>query len=141
MAKLRIHVLTGSSSEVLNALVNRQTSIGLIEAPAHRPDLKVERFFDDELCLILPPNHRGAKKPILRAAEIVQEPVLLREAGSGMRRFVEEYLEKNGVLRQQLHTTVDMNSTEAIISAVEAGLGVGFVPVMAVDKALKMGQR
>jgi len=136
--KLRIHVMTGSSSEVLNALVNRQTSIGLIEAPAHRPDLKIERFFDDELCLILPPNHRWAKKAILRAAEIVQEPVLLREAGSGMRRFVEEYLEKNGVLRQQLHTTVDMNSTEAIISAVEAGLGVGFVPVMAVDKALKM---
>jgi DNA-binding transcriptional LysR family regulator len=28
-----------------------------------------------------------------------------------------------------------MNSTEAIISAVEAGLGIGFVPVMALDKA------
>jgi DNA-binding transcriptional LysR family regulator len=137
--KLRIHVVTGSTSEVLNALVNHQISIGLIEAPAHRPDLKIERFFEDELCVILPPNHRWAKKTILRAAEIVQEPVLLREAGSGMRRFVEEYLERNGVLRQQLHTTVDMNSTEAIISAVEAGLGIGFVPLMALDKALKAG--
>jgi DNA-binding transcriptional LysR family regulator len=136
---LRIHVVTGSSSDVLNALANHQISIGLIEAPAHRPDLKTERFFNDELCLILPPNHRWAKKPMLRAAEIVQEPVLLREAGSGMRRFVEEYLENNGVLRQQLHTTVDMNSTEAIISAVEAGLGVGFVPKMALEKALKIG--
>lgn len=137
--KLRIHVVTGSTSEVLNALVNHQISIGLIEAPAHRPDLKIERFFEDELCLILPPNHRWAKKTMLRAAEIVQEPVLLREAGSGMRRFVEEYLERNGVLRQQLHTTVDMNSTEAIISAVEAGLGIGFVPLMALGKALKAG--
>lgn len=137
--KLRIHVVTGSTSEVLNALVNHQISIGLIEAPAHRPDLKIERFFEDELCLILPPNHRWAKKTMLRAAEIVQEPVLLREAGSGMRRFLEEYLERNGVLRQQLHTTVDMNSTEAIISAVEAGLGIGFVPLMALGKALKAG--
>lgn len=137
--KLRIHVVTGSTSEVLNALVNHQISIGLIEAPAHRPDLKIERFFEDELCVILPPNHRWAKKTMLRAAEIVQEPVLLREAGSGMRRFVEEYLERNGVLRQQLHTTVDMNSTEAIISAVEAGLGIGFVPLMALGKALKVG--
>jgi DNA-binding transcriptional LysR family regulator len=133
--KLRIHVLSGSTTEILNALATHQVSIGLIEAPGRRPDLRMEAFSEDELSLILPPSHRWAKKTTLRAAEIVQEPILLRESGSGMRRFVEEYLEKNGVLSQQLHTNVDMNSTEAIISAVEAGLGIGFVPVMALDKA------
>jgi DNA-binding transcriptional LysR family regulator len=133
--KLRIHVMSGSTTEILNALAAHQVSIGLIEAPGRRPDLRIEAFSEDELSLILPPSHRWAKKAILRAAEIVQEPILLRETGSGMRRFVEEYLEKNGVLSQQLHTNVDMNSTEAIISAVEAGLGIGFVPVMALDKA------
>jgi len=132
--KMRIHIVIGSTSEVLSALATHQVSIGLIEAPPHRPDLKIERFMDDELCLILPPNHRWTKKTVLRAAEIVQEPILLRESGSGMRRFVEDYLEQNGVLRQQLHTNVDMNSTEAIISAVESGLGIGFVPVMALEK-------
>ena len=137
--KLHVHVVSGSTIEVLNALSNHQVSIGLIEAPAHRPDFKIEQFMDDELCLILPPNHRWAKKTALRAAEIVQEPILLRESGSGMRRFVEEYLEKNGVLSQQLRTTVDMNSTEAILSAVEAGLGIGFVPTMALGKALQAG--
>lgn len=133
--KLRIHVMSGSTTEILNALATHQVSIGLIEAPGRRPDLRVEAFSEDELSLILPHSHRWAKKTILRAAEIVQEPILLRESGSGMRRFVEEYLEKNGVLSQQLHTNVDMNSTEAILSAVEAGLGIGFVPVMALDKA------
>jgi len=133
--KLRVHIVSGSTTEILNALTTHQVSIGLIEAPAHRPDLKIETFAEDELSLILPPSHRWAKKATLRAAEIVQEPILLRESGSGMRRFVEEYLEKNGVLSQQLRTNVDMNSTEAIISAVEAGLGIGFVPVMALDKA------
>ena len=133
--KLRIHIVSGSTSEILNALATHRVSIGLIEAPGHRPDLKIEAFSEDELGLILPFSHRWAKKATLRAAEIVQEPILLRESGSGMRRFVEEYLEKNGVLSQQLHTNVDMNSTEAIISAVEAGLGIGFVPVMAIDKA------
>src|SRR6202007_992919 len=50
-----------------------------------------------------------------------------------------DYLEKNGVLRHQLRTAVDMNSTEAIISAVESGLGIGFVPYLAVQKALRLG--
>jgi DNA-binding transcriptional LysR family regulator len=135
--KLRVHIVSGSTIEVLTALANHQISVGLIEAPAHRPDFKIEHFMDDELCLILPPNHRWARKTILRAAEIVQEPILLRESGSGMRRFVEEYLEKNGVLSQQLRTTVDMNSTEAILSAVESGLGIGFVPTMALGKAVQ----
>ena len=94
--RLRIHIVSGSTTEILNALATHQVSIGLIEAPAHRPDLKIEVFMEDELCLVLPPCHRWAKKATLRAAEIVQEPILLRETGSEMRRFVEEYLERNG---------------------------------------------
>jgi len=137
--KLRIHIVSGSTTEILNALATHQVSIGLIEAPGRRPDLKIEQFLEDELCLILPPAHRWTKKACLRAAEIVQEPILLRESGSGMRRFVEEYLEKNGILSQQLQTNIDMNSTEAIISAVESGLGIGFAPVMAIEKAKAMG--
>jgi len=56
-----------------------------------------------------------------------------------MRHFVEEYLEQNGILRQQLQTFLDINSTEGIISAVETGLGIGFVPSLALEKALRIG--
>jgi DNA-binding transcriptional LysR family regulator len=136
---LRIHVVGGSTHDVLQALTSHQIGVALIEAPAHRPDLKVEAFGEDELALIVRPDHRWAKKPSVRAAELVQEPILLREGGSGMRKFVEEYLEQNGVLRQQLRTAIDLNSTEGIISAVEAGLGIGFVPWMAIEKALASG--
>ena len=137
--KLRIHIMGGSTNEILHALTTHQISMGLIEAPAFRPDLKIEVFGEDELTLIVQPRHRWAEKSVLRAAELVQEPILLRELGSGMRRFVEDYLERNGVLRQQLRTCIDMNSTEGILAAVEAGLGVGFVPCAAVDKALMAG--
>lgn len=137
--KLRLHITSGSTNEILQALSVHQIHLGLIEAPAFRPDMKIEAFGEDELALIVRADHRWAKKSILKAAELVQEPILLREVGSGMRRFVEAYLEGNGVLRSQLRTSIDMNSNEAIIAAVEAGLGVGFVPWMALTKALKMG--
>lgn len=137
--RLRIHIMSGSTNEVLHALTMHQIGVGLIEAPAFRPELKVEVFAEDELTLIVRPNHRWAKKPMIKAAELVQEEILLREMGSGMRRFVEEYLERNGVLRQQLRTSIDMNSTEGIISAVEAGIGVGFAPCLAIERAMKLG--
>jgi DNA-binding transcriptional LysR family regulator len=137
--RLKVHVMVSSTNEVLHALTTRQIGIGLIEAPAFRPDLKCQVFDKDELTLIMRPDHRWAKKAVVKAGELVHEPILLREVGSGMRRFVEEYLERNGVLRQQLRTTVDMTSTEAIVSAVEAGIGIGFAPCMALEKALKLG--
>jgi DNA-binding transcriptional LysR family regulator len=137
--KLRIHIVGGSTTEILQALTSHQIGVGLIEAPAYRPDLKIEAFGEDELALIVRPDHRWSKKAMVRAAELVQEPILLREVGSGMRQFVEEYLERNGVLRQQLRTLIDINSTEGIISAVEAGLGIGFAPCLAIEKALKLG--
>jgi DNA-binding transcriptional LysR family regulator len=55
-----------------------------------------------------------------------------------MRHFVEDYLEQNGILRQQLQTFLDINSAEGIISSVEAGLGIGFVPRLALEKALRL---
>ena len=137
--KLRIHIMGGSTNEILHALTMHQIAIGLIEAPAFRPDLKIEVFGGDELTLIVRPDHRWADKPVLGAAELVQESILLREAGSGMRKFVETYLERNGVLPQQLRTSIDMNSSEGILAAVEAGLGVGFVPSAALSKALQTG--
>lgn len=137
--KLRIHIVGGSTHEILQALTTHQIGVALIEAPAYRPDLKIESFAEDELALIVRPDHRWTKKKVVRAAELVQEPILLREVGSGMRQFVEEYLERNGVLRQQLRTCIDINSTEGIISAVEAGLGIGFVPCLAIEKAVRLG--
>jgi DNA-binding transcriptional LysR family regulator len=137
--RLRVHLIGGSTNEVLQALTSHQIAIGLIEAPAHRPDLKIEAFGEDELVLIVRPDHRWGSKGSVKAAELVQEPILLREVGSGMRQFVEEYLERNGILRQQLRTVVDLNSTEGIIAAVEAGLGVGFVPYMSIEKPLALG--
>lgn len=137
--RLRINVMAGSTAQVLQALTEHQTSVALIEAPAYRPDLKVEVIGKDELVLIVSPGHRWAEKEMVTAAELVKEPILLREQGSGMRQSLEAYLEENGVLRRQLHSLIEMNNNEAIITAVEAGLGMGFAPLVAVEKALKLG--
>lgn len=137
--KLKIHIMSGTTHEVLQCLIAHKTAIALIEAPAYRPDLRIEAFDEDEITLIVRSDHRWAKTGFVRPAELVHEPILLREVGSGMRHFVEEYLERNGVLRQQLRTSIDFDSTEGIISGVEAGLGIGFVPDLTIERALKAG--
>jgi DNA-binding transcriptional LysR family regulator len=138
--KLGIHVMGGSTNEILQSLMAHRIGIALIEAPAYRPDLKIEVFGHDDLALIVRADHRWTRNALISAAELGQEQIILREVGSGMRQFVEEYLERNGVLRQRLCTFIDMNSTEGIICAVEAGLGISFVPRLALERPLKEGR-
>jgi DNA-binding transcriptional LysR family regulator len=62
LPRLRVHVIGGSTSEMLQALTAHQIAIGLIEAPAHRPDLKVESFAKDELALLLAGSSPGVEE-------------------------------------------------------------------------------
>ncbi len=59
--------------------------------------------------------------------------------GRGSRRVVERALKKAGLPLRLLKVTMELDSTEAIISGVEAELGVGFVSRCAVNKVLRLG--
>jgi DNA-binding transcriptional LysR family regulator len=63
----------------------------------------------------------------------------MRERGSGTRHVIELALERQGVKRNSMHIVMELDSTEAIKSAVEAGLGVGFVSRWAIAKDLRLG--
>ena len=66
-------------------------------------------------------------------------PLLMREPGSGSRRVVELALKRSGLKLGQLRVAMDLDSTEAIVSGVEAGLGVGFVSQWAIGKEVRLG--
>ena len=106
-----------------------------------RRDVKTERMIQDEMVLIVSPNHVWAAKGAVAIApeQLMKVPLLLRERGSGSRRVVERALKKAGLPLRSLKVAIELDSTEAIISGVEAELGVGFVSRCAVGKVLRLG--
>ena len=106
-----------------------------------RRDVKTERMVRDEMVLIVSPNHLWAARNagVVDAAELMRVPLLLRERGSGSRRVVERALKKAGLPLRSLNLAMELDSTEAIISGVEAELGVGFVSRYALGKVLRLG--
>ena len=88
---------------------------------------------EDELVLI---TARNFESDHLSRSEFVASSLLMREQGSGSRRVVETALEKAGFKLKSFNKVMDLDSTEAIKSAVEAGLGVGFVSRWAISKEL-----
>jgi DNA-binding transcriptional LysR family regulator len=117
-------------------LLADKVSIGLIEGPARQRGVHIEPFMRDELVLIAPPGHESAHFP---SHQLLSCNLLMREQGSGSRNVVETALERAGFKLKDFRGVMNLDSTEAIKSAVEAGLGIGFVSQWAISKELELG--
>ncbi|HZY61353.1 MAG TPA: LysR family transcriptional regulator [Edaphobacter sp.] len=136
---VHLSVMSGNTERIAEAVAEQEVSLGIIEGPPMRRDVKTERMIQDEMVLIAAPSHAWAKAGSIDAAALTKAPILLRERGSGSRRVVERALKKAGIPLRSLRVTMELDSTEAIISGVEAELGVGFISRCAIGKALRLG--
>jgi LysR family transcriptional regulator, transcriptional activator of the cysJI operon len=135
-ARVRFSLHSGNTSEIVQLLLDNKISVGLIEGPARHRGIRTEPFMQDELVLIAPPDFEFNH---LSRAQFMAATLLIREQGSGSRRVVEIALEKAGYKFKSFKKVMDLDSTETIKSAVEAGLGIGFVSRWAISKELELG--
>jgi LysR family transcriptional regulator, transcriptional activator of the cysJI operon len=133
--------LVSSNTEgIVEAVKEQRIALGFIEGPPRTRDVHTEPFLRDELVLIAPAAHEWAEAPAISCTDLAKAPLLMRERGSGSRRILEMALERHGIKRRALNIVMELDSTEAIKSAVEAGLGVGFVSRWAIAKDLRLGR-
>jgi LysR family transcriptional regulator, transcriptional activator of the cysJI operon len=136
--RVTVTAVSGNSDEMLEALISRHIQLALIEGPALRKDIHVEPFMEDHMVLVVPASHEWADNEI-NVSMLKDAPLLMREFGSGSRRVVENALTRAGVKKKELNTRMELDSTEGLLSAVEAGLGVTFVSRWAVRNQLALG--
>jgi DNA-binding transcriptional LysR family regulator len=134
--RVQFSLHSGNTAEIVHLLLDDQVSVGLIEGPARERGVHTEPFMDDELVLITPPYFESDR---LTRTQFLALTLLMRERGSGSRHVVESALEKAGFKLKAFKRVMDLDSTESIKSAVEAGLGVGFISRWAISKELELG--
>jgi len=127
---------SGNTSQIVQFLLEGKVSLGLIEGPSRERGVRTEPFMEDELVLITPRSYESDQ---LSRSQLAQSSLLMREHGSGTRHVIEKALEKAGFKLKSFKNVMDLDSTEAIKSAVEAGLGVAFVSRWAISKELELG--
>ena len=134
--RVQFSLHSGNTAEIVALLLGDKVSIGLIEGPARHREVRVEPFMDDELVLIAA---AGSNSDNFSREQLAASTLLMREHGSGSRQVVETALEKARLKLKSFKSVMNLDSTEAIKSAVEAGLGVGFVSRWAISKELQLG--
>lgn len=124
---VQLRVFSQNTEHIAEGVANGRFGLGLIEGPPLRRDLKIETWFDDELLLVVPCAHEWTGLGSIPAKRLLDVPLVMRERGSGSRHAVEHCLQRAGVRLGSLRIAMELDSTEAILSCIEAGLGVGFV--------------
>ena len=90
------------------------------------------------MVLVVPASHEWAGQEI-EAESLRSQPLPIREFGAGSRRVVEHTLAEAGLKTKDLLIRMELDSTEGLLSGVEAGLGVTFVSRWVVRNQLSLG--
>jgi len=132
--RVRPTLTSGNTEEIVTAVEVEKIALGFIEGPPHSRDLALTPFLEDELVLLVPAAHEWAERAEATLEELAGAPLLMRERGSGTRNIIELAFEHHHIRRGSLNVVMELDSTEAIKSSVEAGFGVGFVSRWALAK-------
>ncbi len=137
--KIKVHLQVGNTKRIVELLKGGNIDIGLVEGEVPKQKITSEKLLEDELVLIVPPQHPFAKKKEVSIFEITTEPFIVREEGSGTRQMIEKYLEKHGISLNNMNITMILGSTEAIKNAVEHGMGISIISRWAALKEERFG--
>jgi LysR family transcriptional regulator, transcriptional activator of the cysJI operon len=128
-----------NTTQIMEEITKHQLNFGLIEAPVTHPDMVIEPVMGDELKLIVPRDHPLADMNEVTLEEALKHPFVLREQGSGTRRVMEEQLIAKGLDPGTMRIVMELGSTGAVKSAVEAGLGITIISASSVKHEVTLG--
>lgn len=128
-----------NTTQIVEEIMQHQLTFGLVEAPVEHPDVQIDPVLSDELKLILPAGHELADKETLTLEEVLRYPFVLREQGSGTRRVMEEELLRRGKDPSSMKILMELGSTGAVKSAVEANLGLSILSQSSIKHELALG--
>ncbi|MDW7661418.1 MAG: selenium metabolism-associated LysR family transcriptional regulator [Bacillota bacterium] len=129
-------VYISDSKEVVEKVISGSVCFGITGFKPDHPDLEIEPFVEERLKLVCSMDYPVQRLKDLSA--IVKEPIIMREEGSGTKAVTLDYLKKNGFSMSRNHKNMVFGSTKSSLSAIESGLGIGWLSEYAISDSLKL---
>lgn len=114
----------GNSQVLLQGLLDTKIDVAVLGGVPDDPRLTIVPFRRDPVKALLPRGHRLAERRAVTLQEMAAERLVMREPGSMTRTLVEQAFADAGLTPA---STLEIESREAVVEAVAAGLGLGFI--------------
>jgi len=129
--KMTFYMDVTNRHALLDNLKNKNADLVIMGEPPKNIPLISSAFMKNPLIAIAHPDNELLNKKKISIKDLNKETLLTREIGSGTRITVERF---TGL---DFNSDIQINSNEAIVEAVQAGLGIGFVSKHSVNLQLK----
>ena len=125
---VRIRLIDESSAEILVAVARGDADFGLTYIGTQEPDIDFEPLLEERFVVACPVGHPLAKRKRVTWAELAGHECVAIAHGSGNRFLIDQALSD---VENKPQWFCEVQHVPALVSLVEAGLGLGVVPRMA----------
>jgi DNA-binding transcriptional LysR family regulator len=137
--RVRLNVVIRNTREVETTVVEGEVNIGLVEGPTLHPALIREQIDHDRIVLVVASDQPPLPVNALGRLDLRRINWVIREAGSGTRRGLEDLAFREGLSLDDLNIFLVLPSNEAVREAVEAGAGATIISRHVVASAIAAG--
>lgn len=130
---IKIHLDEGSSLQMTNSLLDFKNEIAIVAKIEENPEICFTPFCQEDIVLLVAPDHRLAQRRSITMAELAKEPIIMKEVGSGTRKALDHAFAQKGIVPNIL---LETNNTDFIKQLVLQGDGVSFLVKVAISKEL-----
>jgi DNA-binding transcriptional LysR family regulator len=125
---IRVRLLDQSATEILMSVARTEADFGITYLGSHEPDLEFEQLVVEPFVLACRSDHPLAKQQQVRWSELANHECVVLAPGSGNRLLIDQ-----GLAHSKVHPlwTCEVQHVPAQLSLIEAGVGVGAVPKLA----------
>jgi DNA-binding transcriptional LysR family regulator len=134
-----ISLFNRNSESVLQALLDNQIDVGIMEGRNKIASVKSQPFLTDDVVAVCSARSPYAKGARLSIKELKNLPVALRERGSGTLAALRSALQQHQMKLSDLHVSVRLGGTEALKNFIVADICIGFLPMRSVARELETG--
>lgn len=141
-AFIRRYPLVQPKITIMNSgRIARRVSEGILHLGIVEGDITVDGiirmpFAEDELVVVVPPQHRLAQTPEIGLADLANEPWILRESGSAIRQIVDRVFSDHHIAPNLL---MEFGSSQIIKASVIAGLGIAMMSDWSIRSEVRQG--
>ena len=135
-----IHLVNGNTEQIEAALKRSEIDLGIIEGFSKRQNFRYIEFLKDEIVLVAKSAHPLAKKGEVTLEELMVQPLLLREKGSGTLEVIEHYLKQLGCSLADFNVEMHFGSTEGIKNYILNSNSMAFLSVQSILKELSRNE-
>lgn len=129
------------SSGVVDMILSHKADVGFTGTVLEKGSCTYIPFYQDELVILTPAAEKyRARKDADIASWILEEPVILREEGSGTRKEALRLLAQTGIDITKLNVAAMMENQETIKRSVGSGMGISILSKLAAGEEINSGK-